>query len=413
MTEKWGSLVMCMTDLRVMPDKHDKLAFFQTQTLLQLIQQIGLQFVGYRSPCAECKKQRKAEPPTSASVVPPEQAEASRSCSSASVAGLPGTASGSVRAGAATSPPRKTGKKGQSGRGRRRPGINHVLKQDKQGPRRGRKTTKGSGAAATVSSKNEVRSSAEQQAAGTASSSSSMSPDVQEKTFSLNATPPGAPAPDGDDRRRSEHVYSPVPDRKELDRIVALWERTGRAAPTEAQVEGQKEVEKLYGPTEYWDVSQIGEDFGAGKDAGERWGPFRRCHKGRDFLSWSGAYLDTFKVSNWNTKGLTNMRMLFLNCRDFNQPLEWDLRAVTDFSHMFHMAHMGWKTGSAVSVRLARRILYFFFRTTTRTRSVLRCEVVHAYLPGKSCIVLLPQARGFWHASSPISVFARQQAASI
>ncbi len=37
MTEKRGSWVTCMTDLRVMPDKHDKHAFCQTQTYLHLI----------------------------------------------------------------------------------------------------------------------------------------------------------------------------------------------------------------------------------------------------------------------------------------------------------------------------------------------------------------------------------------
>ncbi len=37
-TEKWRSWVTCMTDLRVMPDKHDKNALFQeTQTFLHLI----------------------------------------------------------------------------------------------------------------------------------------------------------------------------------------------------------------------------------------------------------------------------------------------------------------------------------------------------------------------------------------
>ncbi len=36
-TEKRSSWVTCMTDLRVMPDKHDKHEFFQTQTFLQLI----------------------------------------------------------------------------------------------------------------------------------------------------------------------------------------------------------------------------------------------------------------------------------------------------------------------------------------------------------------------------------------
>ncbi len=37
MTEKCGSWATCMTDLIVMPDKHDKHAFFQTQTFLHLI----------------------------------------------------------------------------------------------------------------------------------------------------------------------------------------------------------------------------------------------------------------------------------------------------------------------------------------------------------------------------------------
>ncbi len=37
-TEKRSSTwVTCMTDLRAMPDKHDKHEFFQTQTLLHLI----------------------------------------------------------------------------------------------------------------------------------------------------------------------------------------------------------------------------------------------------------------------------------------------------------------------------------------------------------------------------------------
>ncbi len=37
MTEKRGSWATCMTDLRIMPHKHDKHAFFQTQIFLQLI----------------------------------------------------------------------------------------------------------------------------------------------------------------------------------------------------------------------------------------------------------------------------------------------------------------------------------------------------------------------------------------
>ncbi len=38
MTEKRGSWVTCVTDLRVMPEKHDKRAFFQTQTYLHLME---------------------------------------------------------------------------------------------------------------------------------------------------------------------------------------------------------------------------------------------------------------------------------------------------------------------------------------------------------------------------------------
>ncbi len=37
MTSKRAFSCLCSTDSRVMPDKHDKLAFFQTQTFLQLI----------------------------------------------------------------------------------------------------------------------------------------------------------------------------------------------------------------------------------------------------------------------------------------------------------------------------------------------------------------------------------------
>ncbi|CAD7964491.1 unnamed protein product, partial [Amoebophrya sp. A120] len=229
---------------------------------------------------------------------------------------------------------------------------------------------KGSGAAATVSSKNEARrSSAEQQAAGSASSSSGiLNPDVQEKTSSLNATPPPAPAPDNEDRRRPSRVYVPVPNREELDRIVALWEKKGRAASTseaemeEAEMEEsdmeeaetdeaerekeeikreREEVVEKYGPTEYWDVSRIGEQFGGSKEedvGARRWGPFPKCFQHGMALPWSGVYEDAFKISNWKTTGLTNMRMVFLGCTDFNQPLEWDLNAVIDFSYMFHLA---------------------------------------------------------------------------
>ena len=59
-TEKRSSWVTCMTDLRVMPDKHDKHEFFQTQTFLQLILlvQNPLPIVRCRSCCSRSAGRR-------------------------------------------------------------------------------------------------------------------------------------------------------------------------------------------------------------------------------------------------------------------------------------------------------------------------------------------------------------------
>jgi surface protein len=127
-------------------------------------------------------------------------------------------------------------------------------------------------------------------------------------------------------------IRKPFKDRKELKTAVDKWVKNDS--------KDRKNLINIYGPIEYWDVSNVTDmsnlfyDCNIFNEDISRWdvsnvtdmcGMFSYC------FNFNG------NISRWNLSNVKNMSYMFSFCKTFNQDIsEWDLSTVTDMKSIFY-----------------------------------------------------------------------------
>ncbi|CAD7933047.1 unnamed protein product, partial [Amoebophrya sp. A120] len=159
------------------------------------------------------------------------------------------------------------------------------------------------------------------------------------------------------DTHRQEGNWKAFENRNELARALSWWKSWNYTHPdiierhredahraynhrednAQRASTKRREIQSKYGPIRFWNVSRV-----------TNLDELFSCARTGDLFIWSpGARFPS--VSHWNTNGVRSMRSMFKDCRDFDQPLHWDLTTVDTMQGMFFGVHAFQDVGAFVS----------------------------------------------------------------